>query len=204
MVGTDLAGSFGPAFANTEIADMSGLGLTAENGGAHDGIEWFELDQAGTVTSNNPATGEAIGSVRLVGEKTYDEVVKRSEAGFKTWRMMPAPARGEIIRQIGEALRVHKADLGMLVSQEMGKILTEGEGEVQEMIDICDFAVGLSRQLYGNDDALRASVTPHVRAVASAGATSGSSRRSTSPWLSGPGTQRSRLFAGTSASGSRR
>lgn len=129
---------------------MSGLGIEAVNGGAHDGVEWFELDSTGSVDSINPADGTSLGSVRLVGEKTYDEVIARAEAGFKKWRMMPAPARGEIVRQIGEALREHKDELGLLVSREMGKILTEGEGEVQEMIDICDFAVGLSRQLYGN------------------------------------------------------
>ena len=79
----------------------------------------------------------------------YERVVERASQAFRTWRMVPPPRRGEVVRQIGEALRARKADLGLLVTLETGKIRTEGEGEVQEMIDMCDFAVGLSRQLYG-------------------------------------------------------
>ena len=85
----------------------------------------------------------------MATRQDYDTVVAQAENAFKDWRLWPAPKRGEIVRQIGDALRVHKPALGQLVSYEMGKSLQEGLGEVQEMIDICDFAVGLSRQLHG-------------------------------------------------------
>jgi aldehyde dehydrogenase (NAD+) len=93
--------------------------------------------------------GEFIGSVSVTSRKDYEKVIKTASKAFEVWREIPAPKRGEIVRQYGEALRKHKEDLGKLVSYEMGKSLQEGYGEVQEMIDICDFAVGLSRQLYG-------------------------------------------------------
>lgn len=98
---------------------------------------------------NSPADGRLIGSVQMAGAAEYDKVLTAAKAAFQDWRMVPAPKRGEIVRQIGEALREYKEPLGKLVSMEMGKIYQEGLGEVQEMIDICDFAVGLSRQLYG-------------------------------------------------------
>ena len=104
---------------------------------------------AGWVETENPATGKAIASVRLQSRAEYEEAAARAQAAFLQWRVVPAPKRGEIVRLIGEALRSHRDDLGALVSLEMGKIRAEGVGEVQECIDIADFAVGLSRQLYG-------------------------------------------------------
>ncbi len=104
---------------------------------------------AGALVSINPSTGEPLGSVRASTREQYDACVATAQKTFERWRMVPAPQRGEIVRQIGEALREKKKDLGLLVTLEMGKIRAEGEGEVQEMIDMCDFAVGLSRQLYG-------------------------------------------------------
>lgn len=99
--------------------------------------------------SENPATGEPLGAVRLMSRDEYDRAIARTSAVFTHWQKVPAPLRGEIVRRIGLAFRDHKDDLGALVTLEMGKILSEGKGEVQECIDIADFAVGLSRQLYG-------------------------------------------------------
>jgi aldehyde dehydrogenase (NAD+) len=99
--------------------------------------------------SINPTDGSVLGQVQQATVEDYEEIMRRTEAAFRTWRMLPAPKRGEIVRQMAEALREKKEALGQLVSLEMGKILTEGLGEVQEAIDIADFAVGLSRQLYG-------------------------------------------------------
>jgi aldehyde dehydrogenase (NAD+) len=96
-----------------------------------------------------PVDGTKIASVQQVTEDEFDVIVDKAHQAFLDWRTVPAPKRGEVVRQLGNALREKKADLGALVSLEMGKIIAEGEGEVQEMIDICDFAVGLSRQLYG-------------------------------------------------------
>ena len=98
---------------------------------------------------NTPINGEALGSVTETTREEYDQVVAKSQEAFKVWRSFTAPQRGEIVRQYGNKLRENKYLLGKLVSLEMGKSLQEGWGEVQEMIDICDFAVGLSRQLYG-------------------------------------------------------
>jgi aldehyde dehydrogenase (NAD+) len=123
------------------------LGLGDVNSGA-----WAGAPLAGgeaEIGSTNPATGEVIARVRLATSAQYEEVVKTAVAQFQRWRLEPAPKRGEIVRQLAEALRAHKADLGALVSLETGKIRAEGAGEVQESIDIADFAVGLSRQLYG-------------------------------------------------------
>jgi aldehyde dehydrogenase (NAD+) len=126
---------------------FAALGLDDTNPGAFAG-EW--LDTAGTeLVVENPTTGEQIGAVTRAGKDDYERVVASSVDTFAAWRMLPAPERGEYIRQLGNLLREHKEPLGALVSLEMGKIKAEGEGEVQEMIDICDFAVGLSRQLYG-------------------------------------------------------
>jgi aldehyde dehydrogenase (NAD+) len=102
-----------------------------------------------TIASLNPADGSELGRVRLASAEAYERTVALSMDVFERWRMLPAPKRGEIVREIGDELRRFKDDLGMLVTLEMGKILAEGKGEVQEMIDIADFAVGLSRQLYG-------------------------------------------------------
>jgi aldehyde dehydrogenase (NAD+) len=102
-----------------------------------------------TVASLNPADGSELGRVRLATADDYERTIAKSISVFQGWRMLPAPKRGEIVREIGDELRRSKEDLGTLVTLEMGKILAEGKGEVQEMIDIADFAVGLSRQLYG-------------------------------------------------------
>ncbi len=106
-------------------------------------------DAPSSILSTSPVDGSAIASVPVTDGEAYDQVVKRAHAAFLAWREVPAPRRGELVRQIGDELRAHKDDLGLLVAWEMGKIAEEGRGEVQEMIDICDFAVGQSRMLYG-------------------------------------------------------
>jgi aldehyde dehydrogenase (NAD+) len=126
---------------------LEALGVKAENDGACTG-QWIKTTGPELV-SYNPTTGEPIASVRQATVEEYEQVVSAAEEGFRSWRMMPAPLRGQVIRDLGEELRKYKDPLGRLVSLEMGKILSEGLGEVQEMIDICDFAVGQSRQLYG-------------------------------------------------------
>jgi aldehyde dehydrogenase (NAD+) len=113
------------------------------------GIESVNLRGGSTFASVNSATGQELAKVRLASAEDYEAVVARSVEVFQKWRMVPAPKRGQIVREIGEELRAFKDDLGTLVTLEMGKILAEGKGEVQEMIDVADFAVGLSRQLYG-------------------------------------------------------
>ncbi len=110
--------------------------------------KWLTCDGE-ILASVSPVNGRVMGKVRCAGEKAYERVIARSMAAFQHWRMVQAPKRGEVVRQIGLALRRHKQSLGELVSLEVGKIRAEGEGEVQEMIDMADFAVGLSRQLYG-------------------------------------------------------
>lgn len=126
---------------------LTSLGIKAENIGASTGNEWFATGN--TIPCYSPTDGSLIASVTSASAEDYEKVVQSSQKAFKEFRMMPAPHRGEIVRQFGEKLRHYKADLGKLVSYEMGKSLQEGLGEVQEMIDICDFAVGLSRQLHG-------------------------------------------------------
>jgi len=123
------------------------LGIEKQNPGACTG-EWIDT-RGDELVSIDPASGEPIASVRQATAEDYERVIEESENAFRSWRGVPAPKRGEVVRQLGEALRRHKDGLGRLVSLENGKILAEGLGEVQEMIDICDFAVGLSRQLYG-------------------------------------------------------
>ncbi len=126
------------------------LGVEDINSGACSGAgQWAEASDGGVLESFNPATGELIAKVNLCSERDYERVVADAEEAFKTWRMVPAPKRGEIVRQMALALREKKDALGSLVSLEMGKIKQEGDGEVQEMIDIADFAVGQSRMLYG-------------------------------------------------------
>ena len=127
---------------------LKNLGIEPGNSGASTGQSWIETRGADYQVSS-PVDGEVIATVTSATENDYDQLVETAEKAFVQWRMMPAPQRGEIVRQIGEALREKKADLGKLVSYEMGKSYQEGLGEVQEMIDIADFAVGLSRQLYG-------------------------------------------------------
>lgn len=126
------------------------LNIKDVNPGACTGPDnWIEDPKGEELISYNPTTGESIARVIQATESTYDAVVRQAEDTFKTWRTVPAPKRGQVIRDFGNALRELKEPLGELVSLEMGKIKVEGLGEVQEMIDICDFAVGLSRQLYG-------------------------------------------------------
>jgi len=127
---------------------LDDLGLQDTNSGACTG-DWITPADGREVVSVNPTTGEPIASVIQADEAAYDTVVATAAESFTEWRMMPAPARGEIVRDLGNELRTYKDPLGRLVTLEMGKILSEGLGEVQEMIDMCDFAVGLSRQLYG-------------------------------------------------------
>ena len=122
------------------------LGLTAENPGVFCG-EWLGRGEVHAKIS--PIDGKSFAKVRTATAEEYEKVIGRAQEAFRKWRATPGPERGEIVRQLGNALREHKHDLGALVTLEAGKILAEGEGEVQEMIDICDFAVGLSRQLYG-------------------------------------------------------
>ncbi len=126
------------------------LDLGEINAGTWSGAEAFESDDATLIESVNPATGEVIASVRSTTADEYDKLIKNARAAYRDWRKVPAPARGEAIRLVGAALRDYKDALGSLVSLEMGKIKAEGDGEVQEMIDITDFAVGQSRMLYGN------------------------------------------------------
>lgn len=111
--------------------------------------EWYDDLSGEEIVSYNPATGKPLARVIHTTEKTYERVMQHATEGFQSWRMTPAPKRGLVVRDLGEALREFKEPLGDLVTLEMGKIRAEGRGEVQEMIDICDFATGLSRQLYG-------------------------------------------------------
>ena len=123
------------------------LGVKELNEGSSTGSQWFS--NGDILESFSPVDGKLIGKVKTTTREDYDNVMEAATSAFKTWRKMPAPQRGEIVRQFGEKLRELKEPLGKLVSYEMGKSYQEGLGEVQEMIDICDFAVGLSRQLHG-------------------------------------------------------
>ncbi|MFN8394242.1 MAG: aldehyde dehydrogenase family protein [Bacteroidia bacterium] len=125
------------------------LGLSEQNPCWSTGLKSGNASAGEFIAVHSPADGRFLGSVQMAGQAEYEAVIAQSEAAFLQWRMVPAPKRGEIVRQIGDALREKKEALGKLVTMEMGKIYQEGLGEVQEMIDICDFAVGLSRQLYG-------------------------------------------------------
>ena len=124
------------------------LGIKPLNSGACWG-EWIDKPGGAELASISPIDGSEIARVRQADEQDYDDVVWNALQAFERWRMFPAPKRGQIVREIGDELRAAKDDLGALVTMEMGKILAEGLGEVQEMIDVADFAVGLSRQLYG-------------------------------------------------------
>ena len=126
---------------------LQALNIKANNSGTSTGSHWFSSKN--TITSFSPVDGCQIGAVSETTTEQYENVMSTASEAFKTWRILPAPQRGEIVRQFGERLRELKTPLGKLVSYEMGKSLQEGLGEVQEMIDICDFAVGLSRQLHG-------------------------------------------------------
>ena len=124
------------------------FGIEAVNNGASTGAHWIPTSGS-MIESFSPVDGKLIASVKSATANDYETVVKKAQEAFIPWRTMPAPKRGEIVRQLAERIRFYKEPLGQLVSYEMGKSLQEGLGEVQEMIDICDFAVGLSRQLYG-------------------------------------------------------
>ena len=124
------------------------LNIEHINAGVGTGVNWIKSNGE-TISSFSPVDGKLIGKVVAADKESYETVIKKAERAFLEWRTWPAPKRGEVVRQIGEALRQYKEPLGKLVSYEMGKSLQEGYGEVQEMIDICDFAVGLSRQLHG-------------------------------------------------------
>ena len=128
---------------------LSRLGLDDINPGTWSGATPLETESTGVIESSSPATGERIGAVRNTSAAEYETVIANAREAFKVWRTLPAPVRGEAIRKIGNALRDYKDPLGSLVTLEMGKIKAEGDGEVQEMIDIADFAVGQSRMLYG-------------------------------------------------------
>jgi len=128
---------------------LKALGLQEVNFGTSTGVEFFGDTSQNLIESFSPVDGKSIGKVSVTTKAEYERVMTSAEEAYKTWRLVPAPQRGEIVRQYGEALRKYKHELGSLVSYEMGKSYQEGLGEVQEMIDICDFAVGLSRQLYG-------------------------------------------------------
>jgi len=128
---------------------LKDLSIKEKNIGSSTGTKWNKTGEQGEMKIHSPVTGEYIASVYQASEADYEAVIKQGEEAFIYWRQVPSPKRGEIVRQIGLRLRNYKKPLGTLVSFEMGKSLQEGWGEVQEMIDICDFAVGQSRQLYG-------------------------------------------------------
>ena len=127
---------------------LNTLQVQAKNKGVSTGTKWIS-SKGPNIESYSPVNGQLIASVKSADKDSYDAVIQQAQKAFTEWRKWPAPKRGEVVRQIGEELRVKKQALGQLVSYEMGKSLQEGLGEVQEMIDICDFAVGLSRQLHG-------------------------------------------------------
>ncbi len=128
---------------------LSVLGIDKKNQGTSIGQNWLGDAGEASLTSFSPIDNSEIAKVTVTTKDEYEQVVAKAQEAFNVWRSTPAPKRGEIVRQIGLELREHKDDLGKLVAYEMGKIFQEGAGEVQEMIDICDFAVGQSRQLYG-------------------------------------------------------
>ncbi|TCV06603.1 aldehyde dehydrogenase (NAD+) [Sphingobacterium alimentarium] len=130
------------------LKELSSLKVLENNLGSSTGTNWFAA--GAKINSYSPTNGQYIGSVISTTKEEYEQVITEAEKAKLIWRDIPAPKRGEIVRQLGEKLRQEKDTLGKLVSYEMGKSYQEGLGEVQEMIDICDFAVGLSRQLYGN------------------------------------------------------
>ena len=127
---------------------LTNLQLQAKNKGVSTGTKWM-ASKGGSIESFSPVDGKLIGAVSSADKNSYEAVITKAQEAFAEWRNWPAPKRGDVVRQIGEELRANKQALGTLVSYEMGKSLQEGLGEVQEMIDICDFAVGLSRQLHG-------------------------------------------------------
>ena len=168
-------------------AILDKLQIESVNSGVCTGADGWLQSDAASIVSLNPTTGEPIASVLPATAVTYNSTVTEAQNAFQTWRSTPAPQRGQLVRDLGNALRDHLEPLGELISLEMGKIRAEGIGEVQEMIDICDFAVGLSRQLYG---LTMHSERPGHRMYEQWHPLGpmGSSLPSTSPPLSGPGT----------------
>lgn len=135
---------------NTDIQSiLNKLGIAESNAAFSTGSSWGGESNAETLKSFSPVDGKLIGESKIATSADYESIIAKAQSAFADWKTVPAPKRGEIVRQFGDALRENKDALGTLVSYEMGKSLQEGFGEVQEMIDICDFAVGLSRQLYG-------------------------------------------------------
>jgi aldehyde dehydrogenase (NAD+) len=135
---------------NTAHAILEQLGIQAVNSGGSTGSGWWSSRAGGALLqSRNPATGETIASIVPCSREDYEHIAHASADAFRSWRLVPAPKRGELVRLIGQELRDQKDQLGTLVSLEVGKIKAEGDGEVQEMIDMADFAVGQSRMLYG-------------------------------------------------------
>jgi len=128
---------------------LKALHIKSSNAGTFDGSNWLAPTQAQSLVSINPATGEKLAEVICCDDEGYQAVLRNAQTAAEQWRQVPAPVRGELVRKMGNRLRQHKAALGRLVAMEMGKILPEGLGEVQEMIDMADFAVGQSRMLYG-------------------------------------------------------
>ncbi|HEX8607871.1 MAG TPA: aldehyde dehydrogenase family protein, partial [Pedobacter sp.] len=129
-------------------AVLRNLKITERNPGYSTGKKW-QSTSGESIDSFSPVNGKRIASLNVASAQDYQHVVDTAQVAFSYWKTVSAPKRGDIVRELGNALRESKNDLGTLVSYEMGKSLQEGLGEVQEMIDICDFAVGLSRQLYG-------------------------------------------------------
>ena len=127
---------------------LKSLEIHSENRGTSTGTKWIETSGS-SITSFSPVDGKLIGKVISTDNETYEAIIAKAQEAFTEWRLWPAPRRGEIVRQLGAAFRKNKEPLAKLVSYEMGKSLQEGYGEVQEIIDICDLAVGLSRQLHG-------------------------------------------------------
>ncbi len=128
---------------------LKSLNVNPENGSICTGIQWVTSTNTETINVHSPVDGSELGKVIYASESDYETVILKAQKAAEYWKTVPAPERGSIVRQYGIKLRAHKKELGKLVSLEMGKSYQEGLGEVQEMIDICDFAVGLSRQLYG-------------------------------------------------------
>ena len=134
------------AKSNPAAAILKKFGIQSATSGVFDG-EWRGSGKL--LQSFSPNDGSLLAGIRTATAEEYERAAQRAATAFQKWQTIPAPKRGEVIRQLGNALREVKRELGMLVTLEAGKIIAEGQGEVQEMIDICDFAVGLSRQLYG-------------------------------------------------------
>jgi aldehyde dehydrogenase (NAD+) len=136
------------SFSVSEILKKLEIDVNGVNPGISTGTS-FLTGAGAALDSYSPADGKKIASIGTASSEEYEAVIKKAEAAYAEWRLVPAPKRGEVVRQLGDEFRKYKNELGALVSYEMGKSYQEGLGEVQEMIDICDFAVGLSRQLYG-------------------------------------------------------